>query len=104
MSKYQLKDYVGAIADNTEAITLSPKYAKAYFERGVCYFTQQKDALAIPDFTKAIEIKPTYAEAFYYRGLSNNYTGKKTECCSDLKKAVDNGYEKASNKFTELCK
>jgi hypothetical protein len=60
--------------------------------------------MAIVDFTKAIELKPTFGDAYYYRGLSNNYSGKKTEGCADLKKAIDNGFEKASNKFTELCK
>ncbi len=77
---------------------------KLILKRGVNYFTQQNDATAIIDFTKAIELKPVYPEAFYYRGLSNSYSGKKTEGCADLKKAIDLGHEKASLKFGEMCK
>lgn len=104
LSKYQMKDYNGALLDYDEAIKLNPKYARAFLERGICYYTQQIDNMAIMEFTKAIEIKPDYGEAYYYRALSENYSGKKDESCKDFKKAVDFKYEKAAAKMAEVCK
>lgn len=73
-------------------------------ERGICYYTQQVDNMAIMEFTKAIEVKPDYGEAYYYRALSENYSGKKEESCKDFKKAIDYKYEKAAAKMAEVCK
>lgn len=45
-----------AIADFTEAIRLSPEYAKAYYNRGVAYERKAEQPKAEADFAKAKEL------------------------------------------------
>ena len=45
-----------AIADYTEAIRLNPEYAAAYYNRGVVYEKQGKQAEADADYAKAEEL------------------------------------------------
>ena len=55
-SKYNLKDYSGAIADYNNAIRLKPDYADAYNNRGVAmYFLKDMNA-ACSDWSKAGEL------------------------------------------------
>lgn len=51
-------DLDGAIADNTRAIELDPKYARAYVLRGNAYGTKGDKPKAIVDYTRAIELDP----------------------------------------------
>ena len=53
-----------AIADYTEAIRLNPKYAEAYYNRGVAYEDKGEHDKAIADFTEAIRLDPKYAKAY----------------------------------------
>jgi tetratricopeptide (TPR) repeat protein len=64
----QTKDYNGAIAAFTQAITLDPKFAPAYYFRGLGYALQQKTDEAIANYTHAIQLDPTFKDAFYNRG------------------------------------
>jgi tetratricopeptide (TPR) repeat protein len=50
------KDYDKAISDFNEAIRLSQNYALAYYNRGVTYRKQGKDAQAQADFDKAKQL------------------------------------------------
>ena len=52
-----------AIADFTQAITIRPDYAYAYFHRGIAYDDWDFPAATLADFTKAVEVKHDYAEA-----------------------------------------
>ena len=60
--------YRGAIADYTKAIELDPKFAEAYYFRGIAKGAIQDAIGAIDDYTKAIEINPKYVKAYNYRG------------------------------------
>ena len=55
--KYKKGDYKGAIADYTKAISLNPKYAAAYSQRGVVLINVVKDEKnAVKDFQKAADL------------------------------------------------
>jgi tetratricopeptide (TPR) repeat protein len=47
----------------TKAITIDPRYAQAYVERGMVYLSLQKLAEAKADFNKVIEVAPGSPEA-----------------------------------------
>jgi tetratricopeptide (TPR) repeat protein len=69
------KEYDLAIQDYTEAIRLNPKFAIAYYNRGISYRKKKEYGLAIQDYTEAIRLNAKYADAYNNRGWS--YYNKK---------------------------
>ena len=83
----QAQDFEKAIGDYIEIIKLDPRFASAFYERGLCYVELSKDQLALEesfsdalrlgleDFAKAISIEPKYWFAFrkepFYLDLGN---------------------------------
>jgi len=63
-SKFDKKDYVGAIADFTRTVELDPKASRAYHNRGIAKMKTGDRPGAIQDFIRVIEIDPRLAEAF----------------------------------------
>jgi uncharacterized protein (TIGR03067 family) len=59
---YERKDYDGAIAAYTKAISLNPKNAVAYNHRGICFVLKGDTDAAIADYEKAIELNPSLSE------------------------------------------
>ena len=86
-----MKNYSGAIADFDRAIEINPRFAKAYYSRGLAKKHYNDHLGAIIDFTKAIEIDPEYAEAYNKRGLLKGTLGQKDSGHSDLGKAGELG-------------
>ena len=60
--------YDKAISDYTKAIEINPRFAEAYYNRGLAYGKKGQYDKAISDYTKAIEINPRFAEAYNNRG------------------------------------
>jgi len=60
--------YDAAIADFTVAIRLLPKFADAYFQRGVTYAVEGRDRPAVADFDAAIARRPRFDAAYLARG------------------------------------
>jgi Flp pilus assembly protein TadD len=52
-----------------EAITLHPRFAAAYYQKGLILFKKNDVPKALEAFVKAIEIKPDYLDAKYYFGV-----------------------------------
>lgn len=69
-SKFDTKDFIGAISDYSLAIDQNSRFAEAYSNRGLCKDNLMDYKGAIADFTKAIEINPKYASAFFNRGVT----------------------------------
>ena len=65
-------------------IELEPKYAKAYYNRGVAYSNLKKYAESLADYTKAIELDPKYADAYYNREEVYKALGITKEANSDF--------------------
>ncbi len=59
--KTELKDTVGAILDWDQVILLHPRYARAYFKRGILKKRMKKKEEALKDFHTALEKDPHYA-------------------------------------------
>ncbi len=62
--------YEDAIALLTQAITQSPKFAKAFNARGYAHLLMTNYSAAIADFTEAIRLNPAYANAFHNRSVA----------------------------------
>jgi tetratricopeptide (TPR) repeat protein len=60
-------DRAGALERYNEAISNSPRYARAYFLRGQVYAEQNDDYSALQDYNRALEIAPNYSNVFRYR-------------------------------------
>ena len=102
ISKYNAKDYEGAMSDYTKAIEINPKYADAYYNRGISKYDLENYQGAISDYTKAIEINPKYADAYNNRGIVNYSINRKDYACKDYKSAISLG-NKENNFFNNLC-
>ncbi len=71
-TKFNQKDYTGAIADYTQAIELDPKLAPAYNNRGNAKARLQDYMGAMADYTQAIELDPKLALAYNNRGAAKD--------------------------------
>ena len=49
IAKYELGDKAGAMADYTQAITINPQYAEAYYNRGIAKYESEDKTGAIKD-------------------------------------------------------
>ncbi|MGN0015740.1 MAG: tetratricopeptide repeat protein [Candidatus Avelusimicrobium sp.] len=92
-----LKDYDRAIRWNTQAIEVDPKYAKAYYNRGIAYRKLQEYDKAIADYTQAIELDPKFSMAYNNRGHIYYALKEYNKAIADYTKAieVDPKYAKA---------
>ena len=103
VSKANLQNDKGAIADYTKSIELIPTNATTYCIRGVSKTNLQDYRGANADFTKAIELDPNYADAYYNRGAAKLNVGQKNSGCLDLSKAGELGHEQAYDTIRDYC-
>lgn len=99
-----LGDNLGAVSDYTKALKFDPNNSATYINRGNCKSALKDIQGAIKDFTSAIEQEPTFAAAYYNRGLNEFKLGNKIEACSDIRTAMELGYEVTGTEIKEICK
>jgi len=73
----------------SKAIELDPKFALAWYNRGVAYDQLDQFDKAIADFSKAIELDSKYALAWYNRGMAYLDLGQKENAIADYSKAIE---------------
>ena len=86
--KYDLGDYMGAIADYTMAIHLEPDYVDTYYNRGLAKFRLEQYFAAIADYDTAIRLKPDYAKAHVNRGITKDALGEHFAAITDYDTAI----------------
>ena len=93
------KQYDRAIKDFTQAITIDPNYAYAFYNRGLAYANKKQYDRAIKDYTQAIAIDPNLAEAFNNRGYVYDEKKQYDRAIEDYTKtiAIDPNYASAFN-------
>ncbi|MEM8897988.1 MAG: tetratricopeptide repeat protein [Bacteroidota bacterium] len=69
-SKYQRRQFDGAVRDFTQAILLNPDHEKAFRYRGESYLGLKEYEAALDDFDVAIEINPEEAALYNWRGMA----------------------------------
>ena len=57
------EDYEHAIAELKKAIEIYPDFARAYYNRGICYYNTNRLDFAMDDFKTALEIDPGFVRA-----------------------------------------
>jgi len=78
---FLLRKYGRAIADYEAAISLDPKNAAAYYNRGIAYQAKGDLDRAIADYGQAVVLDPKYTSA--YNNLGNAYQAK-----GDIERAI----------------
>ena len=87
-AKYELGNYVGAIADYTKAIRLKPNDAAIYYNRGLAKDKLGQHFAAITDYDTAIHLKPDYVDAYNNRGLLKSKLGQHFAAIADFDTAL----------------
>jgi tetratricopeptide (TPR) repeat protein len=94
--RIMLKDFSGAIDDNTSAIQLNPSDYEYYFSRGEAKELMNDIEGAIIDFTKVISLNPINGHAYYLRGKLKLKLNKVDAAQIDFKYANKLGYSETS--------
>jgi tetratricopeptide (TPR) repeat protein len=81
-------DQRGAIADFTQALTLTPQDAKILTLRGMAYTNQGKLQDAIKDFDQALSLNPKLPETLIQRGSVYNQLGEYQQALQDFDAAI----------------
>jgi tetratricopeptide (TPR) repeat protein len=87
-TKFEAKDYTGALADYTAAIQLSPDSSEGYIKRGQCNVVLKKYDKAVNDYSKAIKLKPDTITIFYLRGLAYNAASNYKSAFNDFSSVI----------------
>ena len=82
-------DQVNAVADYTMAVTLDPKFPRAYNNRGIIYGKQGDYPRAFADFNRALALYPAFAQAYNNRGLIYFYLLEDHLALEDFNKAIE---------------
>ena len=78
----------GALADYSKAISLRPKTALLWSDRGYVDLGQHDYQDAVKDEAQAIELDPKLARAYYLRGVAFGDLGDRVNAVGDLRAAV----------------
>jgi len=88
LTKYNNKDYKGAIADYTKVIRINPKYTSIYTFRADAKFDSGDYKGAISDYTKAIRINPKETKAYKMRAIIKLSSGDNKGSLRDLREVA----------------
>jgi tetratricopeptide (TPR) repeat protein len=77
-----------AISAFTQAITLKPDYAEAYYNRGLVYYEIKAADRALDNFSEAIRLNKSYAAAYFNRGLVYADRGDYVRALADYSETI----------------
>lgn len=102
-TRFELKDYIGTIADCNKGIAI---YSNDEVWRFILLRAKAKEKLgdlkgALTDYDKSINIYK-YRDTYFFRGILKINLGKNG--CSDLKKAEELGHDNAYEMIQKNCK
>ncbi|MDX2303233.1 MAG: tetratricopeptide repeat protein [Microscillaceae bacterium] len=86
--RFETKEFFRALDYLDESLKLNPKYAEAYFLKGLAEFNLQNTVGAIENFNSAIRLNPEYLEAYFNRGLLKAGLQKYEEAIPDFDKVL----------------
>jgi Tfp pilus assembly protein PilF len=87
-SRFNQRDYPGAVVDCTKAIELGQFLPSAYWMRASIETVVGDFDAAILDATKTIELSPDLYQPYFVRGTARHYKGDFVAALVDLQKAV----------------
>jgi Flp pilus assembly protein TadD len=81
-----------AVSDYSRAISLNPKFDKAYVNRGNAYWHLGKYEESFADYQMAIKLNPEDPNAYYNMACKHALRKNDSEACAWLQKAVEKGF------------
>jgi tetratricopeptide (TPR) repeat protein len=99
LAREKLRDYQGAIEDQTLAIALHPGSAPLLARRGALYLVTDAPRLALRDFRESIRLDASNADAYLGRGLALVTLGQHREAVADAAKALALGEPTATRHY-----
>lgn len=110
--KIETQDYESAIEDFDKVLKTSQNYLlriAAHNRKSLCYKNMKKYDMALVEVEKAHQINVLHPQAYFYKGMILLETGKETEGCESIQKAIDFGLEgedkeKADDLLVHNCK
>ncbi len=81
-------NFSGALDDYSKAISLQPKTAALWSDRGYVDLGQHDYNSAVKDEAQAIQLDPKLARAYYLRGIAFGDLGDRVNAVGDLRTAV----------------
>jgi tetratricopeptide (TPR) repeat protein len=88
LARTSLKDYAGAIEDDTQALALRPDSAPVLTRRGWLYLIEQSPKLALRDFERAIARDASNGDAHNGRGTARLRLGDPRGAVADAEEAL----------------
>jgi tetratricopeptide (TPR) repeat protein len=88
LAYYRKGDYEHALADDSQAIALDPKYAVVYDNRGFVYEAKGYYDRAIADFDRSITLDPKNAGFYNDRGFAYEAKGDYDRAIADYDQAI----------------
>jgi tetratricopeptide (TPR) repeat protein len=88
MIAYQARNYERAIQLISNAISINPKIASAYSNRGIALKELKRLEEALISYDKAIALKPDFGEAYYNRGIVLQEVKRLEEALVSYDKAI----------------
>ena len=105
-SKFELKDFRGAISDLKNCLQLAQddiEKGEVHYYIGLCYLNLSKYSLALDNYSAAIKSNPENGVYYYYRGITYLQSGSTDAGCSDLSKAGNYGFSEAYDIIKDYC-
>jgi tetratricopeptide (TPR) repeat protein len=88
--------YERAIDSFTHALELDPRFAPAYYRRGILYWREMRNAYrSIRDLTHVMELAPELAEAWFNRAQAHQIRGDFDLAVADLERYLAFGAGKS---------
>ncbi len=82
---HDVQNHQRAVDEFTRAIELDPRFAEAYYSRGILYWRELRHAYrAIRDMTCVLELSPKRAEAWFNRAQAHQMRGDYDLAIADL--------------------
>lgn len=88
VTRYDLGDKEGALADLDRVLQLTPDDAIAFNYRGLVKFDLKRPNEALADFNRALELKETMVEAYCNRGFVQTELGDQLSSIADYSLAI----------------
>ena len=82
-------NYDGAISEFTQAVTIDPKNATAYYQRAKVYEYLDKFDDAVKDYCNVINADQTFGSAYYYRGVIYQKQGRLEDAIADYTSIIE---------------
>lgn len=97
VSRFNLKNYYGALEDSNKAVELNPNNSKVYNFRGVIKKCLEDYSGAMIDYNKSIKMDPNYSSAYFNRGQLKIVLSDVQGGNLDIKKADSLGHKDAKD-------